>query len=146
MPMLPLSARAAARCDAARPPHDTRYAGTSGACSNAYGEPKATRITFEVRARTPLISASKAGGAPAVAVVELMFTYEPTTTMSSGVIDETNASMFGRLSSAFTYVAVGRRPRRRSSALNVVPAPRSVRRAYVTDRTRAAVPPGNGTS
>ena len=82
IPISPVSARAAARCDADNPPHDTRYVGDSGACSNAYGEPNATRITFDVFARMPFISASNAGGAPAVALVELMFTYEPTTTMS----------------------------------------------------------------
>ena len=129
MPIAPASARAAARCDAASPPHGTRYAGTSGACSHAYGEPNATRITRGVRSRTPFISASNAGGAPAVAVVELMLTYDPTTTMSSRPSEARNASRLGRLSSAFTYVFVTRTPSRRSSAVNAVPAPRSVRRA-----------------
>src|SRR5690349_5468502 len=81
--LAPSKARAAANCDAGLGPHAIMYDEALGACCSKYGVPNDTSTSRALRARSCAMKSRNAFGAHAVAVVELMFTYEPTTTTST---------------------------------------------------------------
>jgi len=79
----PSSARAAACCETWLGPHAIMYDDTDGVCCSRYGVPNDTSTKRRLlRIPSVAMKSTNARGAPAVAVVELIFTYDPTSTTS----------------------------------------------------------------
>src|SRR5215471_13531652 len=98
------------------------YDDTDGVCCSRYGVPKEMRTMRACRACSLDTKSTNARGAPAVAVVELMFTYEPSTMTSTESAMDRSREKSGATSSELTNSGRTESDARRISALNATPA------------------------